>query len=242
MMTDSINCHWDNIKQLLIILLLKLKNPKTIVADNAVLTQHIISEHLMRTAAKGIVSNPAAFCMYNPKKHFKLQDSFTRDKSWNTRKRQEITWTNPTHPGAKQLLSSQYVERMQVHGFQHGHRMTRYKTALKKSVFVTISILSLCSSTAFQTMHLSIVPLASYSTAECDFTLQHALSCPGQANKKHVANLRTLQALPNSHSIEVYREIRTTCGHRPNVSAPDRIASQRAHVLELLHLNEREIH
>jgi hypothetical protein len=93
-------------------------------------------------------------------------------------------------------------------------------------------------------MHFLIVPSASRSTAECDYTFQHALSCPGQANKikKHVANLRTLQAISDPRGIQVYREVRTTCGHRPNVSAPDRIASQRAHVLELLHLIEREIH
>jgi hypothetical protein len=55
----------------------------------------------MRKVAKGNVSNPAAICTYNPKIDVKFQASFTRDKSWKTRKRKETTRTNSTIPEAK---------------------------------------------------------------------------------------------------------------------------------------------
>ncbi len=72
-----------------------------VVADYAVLTQHIAAERPLGKKAKEPMTCAMCILSYYPKKVSKLQASFSSDESFIYAKEKEIAQINPTHPVAK---------------------------------------------------------------------------------------------------------------------------------------------
>jgi hypothetical protein len=216
-----------------------------LVADNAALAQHIATQRPMQEVAKGIISNPMDIWSYNPKKGFKLQASFTRDKSWIYAK--EI----------KEHLDQPNTPRSKVAAFTsiRGAHASAWILARPSNEMIldntTISV-SLCN--RFDTKFLHIYNIPDDETIDCPcnhsldnrdakLTFQHVLSCPRHANtiKKHDGCLQNIQSMFNSCGIQVHREVRAMpqSGHRPDMVVPEGIVSKRAYILELSYVNER---
>jgi hypothetical protein len=216
-----------------------------LVADNAI-EAHVISTKLSPDqVAKGIIATPMDILSYNAVQGFKLQASFSRDKSWiyASEIQKHLETNNTPRATVAAFLSS---------GGAHASAWILARPSNDTILDNTTVSVSLCN--RFNTKFLHIFNRPDDEIIECPchhslenqsakITLQHVLSCPKHANltRKHDGCLRNIQAMFNSCAIPVRREVRTLTNSllRPDMVVPAGIISKKQYILEVAYVNER---